>query len=235
VFRGKPVLAVIPARGGSKGLPGKNLLKLGGLSMIERAAKAAFDSGVVDMVVVSSDDDEILKHANAIGEVVAHRRNELAANDTATAGDVIRDLFDSDREDVFISEDNAPWFVYLQPTSPLRTAKHILSAFEKLVEHPDSNAIVSVAPLEPKVYWTMKIGDAGVLEPLFPEAVSANRQSFEPVYRPNGAIYIFSYEEFKKTGKFPIMGALPFVMSVEESVDIDTQADFDEAKRLLND
>ena len=233
MFRGKPVLAVIPARGGSKGLPGKNLMKLGGLSMIERAAKAAFDSGLVDMVVVSSDDDEILKHANAIGEVVAHRRNELAANDTATAGDVIRDLFDSDREDVFISEDNAPWFVYLQPTSPLRTAKHVLSAFEKLVEHPESNAIVSVAPLEPKVFWTMKIGASGVLEPIFPEALAANRQSFEDVYRPNGAIYIFSYDEFKKTGKIPITGALPYVMSVEDSVDIDTAADFEQAKANL--
>ena len=235
MFRGKPVLAVIPARGGSKGLPGKNLMKLGGLSLIERAAKAAFDSGVVDMVVVSSDDPEILKHANSIGNVVAHKRNELAANDTATAGDVIRDLFYSDRDDTFISSDNAPWFVYLQPTSPLRTAKHILEAFETLVAHPNSEAIVSVAPLEPKVFWTTKIGDSGVLEPLFPEAVSANRQSFEAVYRPNGAIYIFSYEEFKKTGKFPIMGALPYVMSVDESVDVDTQADFDEAKRLLND
>ncbi len=233
MFRGKPVLAVIPARGGSKGLPGKNLMKLGGLTMIERAAKAAFDSGVVDMVVVSSDDDEILKHANSIGNVVAHRRNEYAANDTATAGDVIRDLFDSDRDDVIVSEDNAPWFVYLQPTSPLRSAKHILAAFEKLVDHPESNAIVSVAPLEPKVYWTMKIGETGVLEPLFPDAVSANRQSFDPVYRPNGAIYIFCYDDFTKTGKIPIMGALPFVMTVDESVDIDTQADFEQAKANL--
>lgn len=233
MFRGKPVLAVIPARGGSKGLPGKNLMKLGGLTMIERAAKAAFDSGVVDIVVVSSDDAEILKHANAIGNVVAHKRNEFAANDTATAGDVIRDLFDADRDDVFISEDNSPWLVYLQPTSPLRNGKHILEAFEKLVEHPASEAIVSVAPLEPKVFWTMKIGESGVLEPLFPEALAANRQTFEPVYRPNGAIYIFSFDEFKKTGKFPIMGALPYVMSVDESVDIDTAADFEQAKALL--
>lgn len=79
----------------------------------------------------------------------------------------------------------------------------------------------------------MKIGNSGVLEPLFPEAVSANRQSFDEVYRPNGAIYIFTYEEFKKTGKIPIMGALPYVMSVEESVDVDTQADFDQAKARL--
>jgi CMP-N,N'-diacetyllegionaminic acid synthase len=233
MFRGKPVLAVIPARGGSKGLPGKNLMKLGGLTMIERAAKAAFDSGLVDIVVVSSDDAEILKHANSIGNVVAHRRSEFAANDTATAGDVIRDLFDSDQDDVFIDEDNAPWFVYLQPTSPLRTGEHIAKAFEALAAHPEATATVSVAPLEPKVYWTMKIGESGVLEPLFPEAVSANRQSFDAVYRPNGAIYIFNYDEFKTTGKFPIMGALPFVMSEAESVDIDTAADFEQAKALV--
>lgn len=216
-------------------MPGKNLMKLGGKSLIERAAEAAFESGLVDIVVVSSDDAEILAHADSIPEVVAHKRSPLAANDTATAGDVIRDLFDSDQGDVLVDPASEPWFVYLQPTSPLRTAKHILGAFEKLVEHPNSDAIVSVAPLEPKVYWTMKIGDSGVLEPLFPEAVSANRQSFDPVYRPNGAIYIFSYDEFLKTNKFPILGALPYVMSEDESVDIDTQADFDEAKRLLND
>ncbi|MEY2676546.1 MAG: hypothetical protein RIT51_1041 [Actinomycetota bacterium] len=233
MFRGKPVLAVIPARGGSKGLPGKNLMKLGGLTMIERAAKAALDAGIIDMILVSSDDEQILKHANSIGGVVAHKRNEFAANDTATAGDVIRDLFDTDHHDVFIDEDNAPWLLYLQPTSPLRTHKHIIGAFEVLAEHPGAEAVVSVAPLEPKVFWTMKIGETGVLEPLFPEAVSANRQSFDEVYRPNGAIYIFTYEEFKKTGKIPIMGALPYVMSVEESVDVDTQADFDQAKARL--
>ncbi len=233
MFRGRPVLAVIPARGGSKGLPGKNLMKLGGLTLVEIAAKAAFDSGIVDMVVVSSDDQEILKHAGTITEVVAHKRNSMAANDNSTAGDVIRDLFDSDHDDVFIDEENAPWFVYLQPTSPLRTGKHILGAFEKLVEHPESQAIVSVVPLDPKVYWTMKIGESGLIEPLFAEAVSANRQSFDPVYSPNGAIYIFSFEEFKKSGKFPIMGALPFVMSVEESVDIDTASDFEQAKAKL--
>jgi len=214
-------------------LPGKNLMKLGGLTLIEIAAKAAFDSGIVDMVVVSSDDQEILNHAGRITEVVAHRRNAMAANDNSTAGDVIRDLFDSDYDDVFIDEENAPWFVYLQPTSPLRNGKHILGAFEELVEHPESQAIVSVVPLDPKVYWTMKIGESGLIEPLFPEAVSANRQSFEPVYSPNGAIYIFSYEEFKKSGKFPIIGALPFVMSVEDSVDIDTASDFEQAKAKL--
>ena len=63
MFRGKPVLAVIPARAWSRGLAGKNLLKLDGLSLIQHAAKAAFDSGLVDMVVVSSEDPEILKHA----------------------------------------------------------------------------------------------------------------------------------------------------------------------------
>lgn len=214
-------------------MPGKNLMKLGGKTLIERAAEAAFDSGIVDIVVVSSDDNAILEHAESIMDVVAHRRSPLAANDTATAGDVIRDLLDSDQNDVLVDEASNPWFVYLQPTSPLRTGKHLQAAFEQLVAQESAEAIVSVTPLEPKVYWTMKIGEAGVLEPLFPEAVSANRQSFDAVYRPNGALYIFSLSEFLKTGKFPIMGALPFVMSEDESVDIDTQADFEQAKALL--
>jgi CMP-N-acetylneuraminic acid synthetase len=233
MFRGKLVLAVIPARGGSKGLPGKNLMKLGGKTLIERAVEAARDSGLVDIILVSSDDEAILNHANSLGDVVAHKRPDVFASDTATAGDVIRDLFENDEDEVFIDPANEPWVIYLQPTSPLRTAKHIIEAFTTLVDEPNSEALVSVAPLEPKVFWTMKIGTNGKLEPVFPEALAANRQSFDDVYRPNGAIYIFSYDEFKKTGKIPIMGALPYVMSVEDSVDIDTAADFEQAKANL--
>lgn len=233
MFRGRLVIGVIPARGGSKGLPGKNLMELGGKSLIARAAESAFGSGLVDIVVVSSDDTKILEHAETLTDVVAHRRSPLAADDTATAGDVIRDLLDSDSNLVMVDEDSDPWFVYLQPTSPLRTAEHVLSAFDALVQHQNANALVSVTAVDPKVFWTMRKGESGVLEPLFPEALSANRQSFDEVYRPNGAIYIFSLSEFKKTGKFPIQGAVPFVMAESESVDIDTQADFNEATRLL--
>jgi CMP-N-acetylneuraminic acid synthetase len=197
MFRGKPVLAVIPARAWSKGLPGKNLLKIGEQTLIELAAKAAFDSGLVDFVLVSSEDPEILKHAEGIKDVVAHPRNELAANETSTAGDVIRDLLDSDHDDVFIDEGNAPWFVYLQASSPLRSGKDVQGAFEILAENPQAEAVVSVT--------------------------ADNR------FAPNGAIYIFTLEEFKKTGTLPVDGAAHYVMSSEDSLQINTMADYQEA------
>ena len=198
MFRGKPVLAVIPARAWSRGLAGKNLLKIDELSLIQHAAKAAFDSGIVDIVLVSSEDSEILKHAEGIPRVVAHKRSDLAANETATSGDVIRDLLDSDHDDVFIDEGNAPWFVYLQASSPLRSGTHVRGAFEVLAENPHAEAVVSV------------VDEAG--------------------FRPNGAIYIFPLEEFKKTGKLPVEGAAQFVMGAEVSLQINTLEDYEEAK-----
>ena len=125
------------------------MLQIGGLTLIEHAAKAAEDSGLVDIIVVSSDDPAILEHANSLGFVVAHHRDASAANETSSPGDVIRDLFDTDRDDVFMAGSNPAWLVYLKPTSPLRNGKHILSAFEKLVNYPEIDSIVSVSSEEP--------------------------------------------------------------------------------------
>lgn len=183
-------------------MPGNNLLKVGGLTLVERAVKAAHDSGVIDIVLVSSEDDAILKHANSLGSVVAHRRTVFAATENSSAGDVMRDLFDSDHDDVFISEDNSPWFVYLKPTSALRTGQHILEAFQELVQFPAVEAIVSVS--------------------------SANQN------QPNGAIYIFSHEEFLKTGSLPDAGSLRLVMSEAHSLKVRSKEDAKKAEALLD-
>lgn len=201
IFRGKPVVAVIPARGFSRSLPGKNLAKVGGQTLIQHAVNAAFDSGVIDIVLVSSDDAKILEHANSLGTVVAHRRAEKASHDDATAGDVIRGLFQTGRDDVLISEDNSPWFVYLQPTSPLRTGQHLLEAFQELVSYPDIDGIASVSAGNPS--------------------------------EANGAIYIFSLEEFRKTGELPTPEVLKYVMSDEASLQVKSAGDLAKAEALL--
>lgn len=151
--------------------------------------------------MVSSDDDEILNHANSIGMVVAHRRGARLTSGSSSHGDVIRDLTDSDRDDVIVSAENGPWFVYLKPTSPLRTGQHLLEAFQELVEYPSIDAIVSV---------------------------SADDQT-----KPNEAIYIFSYDEFAKTGELPTIDQLKYVMDAEASLQIKTEADLVKAEALL--
>jgi len=136
-----------------------------------------------------------LKYADSLGTVVAHPRDPIAANENSSAGDVIRDLIESDFDDVFISADNPPWFVYLQPTSPLRTGQHILSAFEELVQYPNVDAIVSVSSTDES--------------------------------KPNGAIYVFSYHEFLKTGALPTVETLTVAMSAESSRERKTSSDLE--------
>jgi len=143
-----------------------------------------------------------LKYADSLGTVVAHPRDPFAANENSSAGDVIRDLIDSDFDDVFISADNPPWFVYLQPTSPLRTGQHILAAFEELVEYPNVDAIVSVSSTDES--------------------------------KPNGAIYIFSYHEFLKTGALPTVEKLTVAMSAESSRELNTSSDLAELEKFFS-
>ena len=237
MFDDNLVIAFVPARGGSKGLPGKNLMSIGGRSMIERAVESAMvwpSGSKVDVCVVSSDDEDVLAAGKAAG-AVTFERSEFAASDAATAADVIRDYFES--EDVMIDLDGRdPWIVYLQPTSPARTGAHVEAAFGLLGagELPGgARSVVSVTTPEKSPYWTLNIDAAGRLTPLFPEAFEANRQSLQPAYIPNGAIYIFKLSDFLAAGSVPVTNAAAYVMSREESVDIDTREDFERAKAIL--
>ena len=225
------VYAIVPARGGSKGLPGKNLMKIGGKTLIERAIESARDCLYVDAPVVSSDDDAILAEAVRLN-VINHRRAEFASNDEASAADVVTDFLTGDEIEIDPSVD--PWIVYLQPTSPARTADMVERAFDVLSEHlPGAKALVSVTHPPKSPYWTLTVGADGKLHPLLPENYGLNRQQNPEAFIPNGAIYIFKLSEFRRLGKFPVDGAVPFFMTEEESIDIDTLEDFEKAKALL--
>jgi len=230
MFRGQPVVALIPARGGSKGLPGKNLMSIGGKSLIERAAESALGSGLVDFVVVSSDDEQILALAETIPRVMAHRRPDALATDTATAVDVVEDM-------LAISElelnGKNPWVLYLQPTSPARNSSHVKHAFELLEGEPEAKAVISVNEPEKSPYWSFVIGENGKLEALFPEATTKMRQQLPKVFMPNGAIYLFTRDRFVEANSIPSVGALPLTMTISESVDIDTIEDFEKAKAII--
>jgi CMP-N-acetylneuraminic acid synthetase len=206
-------------------------MKIGGKTLIERAIESARDCLYVDAPLVSSDDDAILDEALRLG-VINHRRDEFASQDDSTAGDVIRDFLHA--TDVEIDPSVDPWIVYLQPTSPARTADMVEAAFDVLSEHqPHAKSLVSVTHPPKSPYWTLTVGVDGRLHPLFPEVYGLNRQQNDEAFMPNGAIYIFKLSEFLKTGKFPIDGAVPFFMSAEDSIDIDTLEDFERAKASL--
>jgi CMP-N-acetylneuraminic acid synthetase len=164
--------------------------------------------------------------------VINHRRDAFASQDDSTAGDVIRDFLHA--TDVEIDPRVDPWIVYLQPTSPARTADMVEAAFDVLAQHqPHAKALVSVTHPPKSPYWTLTVGVDGRLHPLFPEVYGLNRQQNDEAFIPNGAIYIFKLSEFNKTGKFPVDGAVPFFMSEADSIDIDTVEDYELARKKL--
>ena len=224
MFNGQTVLAVIPARGGSKGIPKKNLSKVGSISLLELSVKSALSNLYVDKIVVSTDDAEIAGLAGELGCLV-HNRSHATSADSSTAADVLLEVLSwADASNI-----GHEIVLYLQPTSPFRNGNHINDAFDCLADNSASVCIsVSIAAFSP--YKCLLIDEEGTVQSLFDESlVTSNRQSLPPVYMPNGAIYIFPAELFLKLGGFPIVGSYPLIMSQGESIDIDSVEDLKQA------
>ena len=219
------ILALITARGGSKGLPRKNVLQAGGKPLIAWTIEAALNSRVVSQVVLSSDDDEIIAAAKAWGCTVPFRRPEHLASDTATSMDVVLHAIDE-----------IPGFDYvilLQPTSPLRTTLDIDAAFEILkTEHAPS--CVSVTEAEQSPYWMYRLDERSKLHSLLPAgSMAQRRQDLPSVYILNGAIYIARIDWLRKTKSFVTDETVAYVMNQRNSLDIDTPEDFEKFRARI--
>ena len=212
-------IAFIPARGGSKGVPRKNLEVVGSQSLLERAVLAGQGSTKISACYVSSDDQEILRQAIELG-AQAHLRSSLASTDNARAAEVMEDFLASHDE---LGPDDR--VVYLQPTSPFRTFEHVDRAIE-LMESRGADALVAVVRSHQLPEKTLVINGSGVLA-LGPAGVDPgeNRQGLTPSVYPNGALYIFSVGAFRERGAIPVTGAHPFLMGKVESLDIDDPED----------
>ncbi|MEY5039688.1 MAG: hypothetical protein RLZZ48_457 [Actinomycetota bacterium] len=220
----KRVLAVVPARGGSKGIPGKNLKAIAGRSLLHRTIDQALEAKTIDDVVVTSDDAEILLHASEIaGVLTIERPRDLAADDTAMWPVVVHALENSSACDVV---------VLLQPTSPLRLPADIDGAVSMLVER-NANSVMSVCEVAKSPYWMFTIGSGDKLQRILPKQPVATRQELPPCYEINGALYVVTTDWFRRSHVFVDDDTLAFVMPRERSVDIDTPADFALAEQLL--
>ena len=216
-----PVIALIPARGGSKGVLRKNLRVVGDKPLVAYTIESALNSCRIDHVYVSYEDDEILLYASSMEALLIRRPDELAS-DIASAGDVVRHFFENIPE--LIVEQN-PYIIYLQPTSPMRTAEHIDSAFDKM-EMQNEHTLVSVVEMNKSPFKSFSIDDSGRLKSLFDEKLSnARRQDLLKAFIPNGAIYIFRMSDFLDRIGFPSNGSLSYIMSEKDSIDIDTEDD----------
>jgi len=214
------ILGIIPARGGSKGILKKNIIPVAGKPLLVWTVEAAKKSRVIDRIIVSSDSDEILSVAKDHGVIGLKRPASLATNDAPPEKTVLHAIKEC-RSQKYIPD----FIVYLQPTSPLRTAEHIDRAFE-LLRDKNANALISVSQADSKFLKAFFLTKDGYLKSISKKAFSfMNRQKLPAVYLPNGAIYILRTEDFLRHKKFWIKNTLPFIMSPEESIDLDATED----------
>jgi CMP-N-acetylneuraminic acid synthetase len=224
----KKYLAIIPARGGSKRLPNKNILNLNGKPLIVWSIEAAKKSKYIDDIVVTSDSDKILEIAKK-NNIIALKRPEKLATDCATTVDVIRNVIENMNE-------KYEYLVLLQPTSPLRNEKHIDEAIE-LLETKKADAIISVCEMEHSPLWSNVLPDDLSMKNFLRKDIKNKRsQDLEKYYRINGAIYISKIDKFlKQNTLFLDENIYAYIMNRKSSVDIDDEIDFKLAEVLLND
>ncbi len=221
---GKRVLGLILARGGSKGLPRKNVLPLAGKPLLAWTVKAARASVTLDRVVLSSDDDEIIRVAEAFGcEVPFRRPARLATDDTPGIDPVLHALDTIEGFD---------YVVLLQPTSPLRTAEDI-DGTVRLCMSSDAPSCVSVVAVDKPPQWMYTLGEKR-LRPIFPtESGLKRRQDAVPVYALNGAVYVADVHSLRRSRSFVTDATVGYVMPPERSADVDTALDLAWCELLL--
>ncbi len=222
------VLAVIPARGGSKGLPRKNIANLAGKPLIAWTIEASLNSKYITKTIVSSEDEEILSVSKKYGAEVI-QRPEYLASDNATSESVVKhvvDFLQSDAEEFDV-------IALLQPTSPLRGYSDIDKAFDKLL-FEGATALISVFEPEHSPLKSFKIEESGYLKGIVNnEYPFTSRQLLPKTYQSNGAIYIINLECFLDSMTFFTEKTIPYFMPIKESIDIDTKRDLENIEKIM--
>jgi CMP-N,N'-diacetyllegionaminic acid synthase len=224
------VLGIIPARGGSKGVPGKNIKHLAGKPLIAYSIDASKDSGL-SKLIVSTDDEQIADVARGLGADVPFLRPDFLASDTAKSLDVSRHALLTMEKSDNVQYDA---IMLLQPTTPFRTTEDINQAIELLIANPDADSVISVVDVQGHHPARMKYLEEGVLiDPPFCEAYeNQNRQELRPMYIRNGAIYLTKRDTLLNNS-YKGNKCLGLVMSSARSSNIDTLFDFKLAEWLF--
>lgn len=215
-------IAIIPARGGSKRLPGKNIKNLAGKPMIAWTIEAAIESQVFDHVFVSTDDEKIAEVARNAGAQVPFLRPEKLASDEATTNDVVTHLVEWVESEY---NQQVSTIAILQPTSPLRNAQHIKEAMQ-LMEEKSAKAVVSVCEVEYSIQFCNTLSKDGSMDGFIKPENLKRTQDLEPYYRLNGAIYLFERNYVNRLGELYSEGTYAYLMLASVSVDVDTLEDF---------
>ncbi len=224
------LLALIPARGGSKRVPGKNVKPLGGLPLIAWTIKAAQESGVCSRIQVSTDDDEIVEVSRRYGADVPGLRPAALATDTAGSVEVAIHALD-----VYGQEFGEPdGLLLLQPTSPFRTAATIKRAAAVFQSSGGAHPVVGVSPASCHPAWCFRATSTGMEPFLGWDSLGSRSQDLEPAWMLNGAIYVIAPARLRAEHKFLTPDTLPLIMKdAQEAIDIDTPEDWAAAEASL--
>ncbi|WPC41043.1 acylneuraminate cytidylyltransferase family protein [Clostridium sp. JS66] len=221
MINNKKVLAIIPARGSSKGIPRKNVKNISSKPLIAYTIEETFKSKYIDKVIVSTEDAEIASISKTYGAEIPFLRPKDLALDTTPGIDPIIHAVNwfQEKGEIF------NLVMCIQCTSPLRKFWQVDEAIEKLIRK-NGDSIVSVCESEVSPYWMKKIENGIMKDFLDNVPFYARRQDIPQVYRLNGAIYIAKTEVLLKNKNWYTENTLPYVMDKKSSIDIDDMIDF---------
>lgn len=229
MFRNSKVLSIIPARKGSKGLPNKNFIELGNKPLIHWTIKSSLASIFIDDTLITSDSEQILSYGKSF-ELIINERPDFLATDKASMNQVLTNLFENEPN----LKEEYGYMILLQPTSPLRTEKHINNSFEILNKNKNSDSLISVIQEDNRVLKNLILGESGFLEEIDSKGyISYNRQFLPKVFKPNGAIFIVKIKDFLNSGKLILENTIPFEMNKQDSCDIDSYEDYISVRDLF--
>ena len=233
MINGKSVTAIIPARGGSKGLPRKNVLPLAGKPLIAWTIEAADESKYIDRCIVSTDDDEIKQVSEEFGANVVVRPAELAG-DTTPSFNVLEYIIKHELQGI----NGYDYLVLLEPTSPLRTSQDIDNALYLLDENNGiADSIVGVSKVESQhPAFDFKINPIGLIEPLMGDRTfkAVRRQDLDDIYFLEGTIYISKIDALINNKGFYHAKTMPYVVPRWKSIEIDERLDVIIAEAIIH-
>ena len=226
MISGKSILAIIPARGGSKGLPRKNIREVGGKPLIAWTIEEAKKSKYIDRLILSSEDEEIIKIAKTWDcEVPFVRPIELAQDDTPGIEPVLHAIK--------AIPEKYDYVVLLQPTSPLRKVEDIDGCIELCIQN-NAPACVSVTEPDKNPYWMFTIDKKGQLNPFVVAArLITRRQDLPKVYALNGAVCVAKRDWLEKNKNFISEETMAYMMDEERSLDIDSESNLNYCDFIL--
>lgn len=229
MYNDNRIIAVIPARSGSKGLPDKNIRILNGKPLIAYSIVQAKEARIFDEIFLSTDSREYADIAAQYGVKVPFLRSDKLATDTASTWDCVKEALEQ-YETIGKKFDI---LVLLQPTSPLRTSQDIVASVDTMILK-NADAVVSVCEADHSPLWYNTLPESKSLNGfLRPEIFTKTRQEFQTYYRINGAVYVVRIKHFLKSQNIYNSNSFAYIMARENSVDIDTLLDFSIAEHLL--